>query len=45
MGLDDLIYEVVGAAMEVYNHLEPGLLESVYEKALIYELKLRNLDV
>jgi len=31
--------------MEVYNHLGPGLLESVYEKALIHELKLRGLNV
>ena len=45
MDIDDLIYDCIGAAMEVYNHLGPGLLESVYEKALIYELKLRNLDV
>lgn len=31
--------------MEVYNHLGPGLLESVYEKALIHELCLRGLHV
>ena len=31
--------------MEVYNTLGPGLLESVYEKALFYELSLRDLDV
>ena len=41
----DLMYEVRGAAMEVYNHFGPGLLESVYEKAMIQELKLRNLKV
>ena len=41
----DLMYEVRGAAMEVYNHFGPGLLESVYEKAMIQELKLRGLKV
>jgi len=39
----DLMYEVRGAAMEVYNHFGPGLLESVYEKAMIQELTLRGL--
>ena len=32
---NELIYEIIGASMEVYNYLGPGLLESVYEKALI----------
>lgn len=45
MTQDELIYEVIGASMEVYNVLGPGLLESVYEKALLYELKLRGLKV
>ena len=41
----DLSYEVRGATMEVYNILGPGLLESVYEKALIHELSLRGIRV
>ena len=45
MDIDDLIYDCIGAAMEVYNHLGPGLLESVYEKALIHELNLRGFEV
>ena len=45
MSLDNLIYESIGAAMEVYNHLGPGLLESIYEKAMIYELQSRGLEV
>lgn len=45
MTVDKLIYEAIGAAFEVYNALGPGLLESVYEKALIQELKLRGLKV
>ena len=43
--LDDLAYEIRGAAMEVYNELGPGLLESVYENALIQEFKLREIKV
>ena len=45
MDIEDLIYEVRGAAMEVYNFFGPGLLESVYEKALVRELELRGLNV
>ena len=35
---DDLSYRVIGCALEVYKTLGPGLLESVYEKALVIEL-------
>ena len=31
--------------MEIYGHFGPGLLESVYEKAMIRELQLRGLKV
>ncbi len=43
--MQELSYEIRGAAMEVYNELGPGLLESVYEKALIHEFKLRDINV
>ena len=43
--LDTLSYEIRGAAMEVYNHFGPGLLESLYEKALIIELQMRGIKV
>ena len=43
--LKELAYEIRGAAMDVYNELGPGLLESVYEKALIHEFKLREINV
>ena len=45
MDANKLIYDAIGASFEVYNALGPGLLESVYEKALIHELKLRGLNV
>ena len=34
-----------GAVFEVYNALGPGLLESVYEEALCFELQNRGLMV
>jgi GxxExxY protein len=36
---------VLGGAIEVHRHLGPGLLESIYEKALCHELLLRDLRV
>ena len=41
----ELSYQIRGAAMEVYNTVGPGLLESIYHKAMIYELQSRGLDV
>ena len=32
------MYRIVGCALAVYNHLKPGYLESVYEKAFEREL-------
>ena len=42
---DKLSYDIRGAAMEVYNTFGPGLLESVYQKALKHELELRGHNV
>ena len=42
---NELTYEIRGAIFDVYNELGPGLLESVYEEALVYELKQKGLDV
>ena len=41
--VNDLSYQIIGAAIEVHKVLSPGLLESNYEKALIHELSLRGL--
>jgi GxxExxY protein len=40
-----LTEQIIGAAIEVHRRLGPGFLESVYEKALIIELKKRGLAV
>jgi GxxExxY protein len=39
----DEAYNLVGAAMEVRNKLGAGFLEPVYQEALSYELKLREI--
>ncbi|MFN3530032.1 MAG: GxxExxY protein [Bacteroidia bacterium] len=40
--LNRIGYSIVGAAMEVHKRLGPGLLESLYQKAMEIELKERN---
>jgi GxxExxY protein len=42
---DPLTEKIIGAAIEVHRALGPGLLESVYEQCLCYELGLRGLSV
>jgi GxxExxY protein len=42
--LDELIYSIIGCAIEVHKQLGPGLLESVYEKCFSRELSLKNLN-
>lgn len=41
---DTLAYLVIGCAMEVYKTLGPGLLESVYQKALMKELAYNEIQ-
>ena len=42
---NELSYTIIGTIYDVYNNLGPGLLESVYESALIYELTKKGLKV
>jgi GxxExxY protein len=45
MEINDITYKIRGAIFAVYNALGPGLLESVYELALMHELSKRGLNV
>jgi GxxExxY protein len=42
---NEISYKVRGAIFKVYNTLSPGLLESIYESALYYQLQKDNLKV
>ncbi|UPT65935.1 MAG: GxxExxY protein [Sphingobacteriales bacterium JAD_PAG50586_3] len=41
--LDNLTYKIIGCAIEVHKELGPGLLESVYQKCFLQELKSHGL--
>jgi GxxExxY protein len=43
--INQLTYEILGAAIEVHRELGPGLLESVYEKCLVHLLKQKQWKV
>lgn len=45
MEINEITYQIRGAMFDVYNELGPGLLESIYEKALCLELQNRNMNV
>ena len=40
-----LTEQIIGAAIQVHRTLGPGFLESIYENALIIELRRRGLSV
>jgi GxxExxY protein len=42
--LDELTFEIIGAAIKVHKALGPGLLESIYHKCLSFELEMRNIS-
>ena len=42
---NEISHEIIGAALDLHGHLGPGLLESAYECALMFELIQRGLDV
>ena len=40
-----LTEKIIGAAIEVHRRLGPGFIESIYEKALVMELRRAGLQV
>ena len=42
---NDLTYRIRGSIFKVYKQLGPGLLESVYEEALVYQLSKDGMKV
>ena len=45
MDENEISFKIRGCIFTVFNRLGPGLLESAYEAALVYELKKANLEV
>ena len=45
MGTNEKSYSIRGAIFKVYNSLGPGLLESVYQQALVHELTKMGMNV
>lgn len=42
---NDISYDIRGASFSIHNELGPGLLESVYETALAYELEQMGYEI
>lgn len=42
--LDELTYEIIGAAIEVHKTVGKGLLESVYQQCMMEELRHRKIN-
>ena len=45
MNENDISYKIIGAALEIHSALGPGLLESVYESTLAYDLSNLGLKI
>jgi GxxExxY protein len=45
MSENELSHKIIGAAIALHEKLGPGLLESVYESALAYDLRETELEV
>lgn len=45
MEINDITYNIIGAAYKVHSTLGPGLLESAYEACLAYEIRKLNYNV
>lgn len=44
MEVNKVTEAIIGSAIEVHKSLGSGLLESVYEECMFYELALRNIS-
>jgi len=42
---NEISYKIIGIAIELHKSLGPGLLESVYENSLAYDLREAGFDV
>jgi GxxExxY protein len=42
---NEISYKIIGVALELHKNIGPGLLESVYERALCYDLKQAGLNI
>ena len=42
--LNDITERIIGCAIEVHRNLGPGLLESLYERALCHEFNLSGIE-
>jgi GxxExxY protein len=42
--INDLAFDIIGAAINVHKELGPGLLESIYETCLCEELKQQSIS-
>ncbi len=42
---EEITEQIIGAAIDVHRALGPGLLESLYQEAMVFELERRSLHV
>ena len=40
--LDHIVHEIIGCAIEIHRELGPGLLESAYEKCMLFLLEKKK---
>ena len=45
MDENEISRHIIRSAIEVHQHLGPGLLESVYKQCMVRELQLKTIDV
>jgi len=45
MDENQISYRIIGAALDIHKSIGPGLLESAYENALVYELEAAGFEV